>query len=80
MGGGGRHRHSTDLSTTPWLSAKWEENTEAVGTQRRPLTQAEGGQGRLPGGEHHLHGPWRKSGLTTVSMSVMAALKIQRVV
>ena len=79
MGGGGRHRHSTDLSTTPWLSAKWE-NTEAVGTPRRPLTPAEGGQGRRPGGEHHLHGPWRKSGLTTVSMRVMAALKIQRVV
>ena len=79
MGEGGRHRCRTDLSTTPWLSAKWE-NTDAVGTQRGPLTQAEGGQGRLPGGEHHLHGPWRKSGLNTVSMSVMAALKTPRVV
>ena len=49
MGGGGRHRRRTDLFTTPRLSAKWEK--DAVGTQRRPLTQAEGGQGRLPGGE-----------------------------
>lgn len=49
MGGGGRQRRRTDLSTTPWLSAKWEENTDAVGTQRRPLAQAEGGQGRLLG-------------------------------
>lgn len=67
----------------PWLGGAMSEgSTAAVRTQKRPLTQAEGGQGRLSGGGSHLHGSWRKSGLwlATVIMSAMAALKVQRVV
>lgn len=71
---------TTPTCTTTRLNAMLQRSTMAVGTQRRPRLRVVR-EGRLPGGEDQSAGPWRKIGQWpgTVSMSVMAASKVQRV-
>lgn len=79
MGGGGRHRHHTDLYNN---SAQCNVAEEHNGRGNPEEPQAEGGQGRKASWrKDQSAGPWRKTGqwLGTVSVSVMAASKVQRV-
>lgn len=54
MGGGGRHRHNTDLYNN---LAQCNVAEEHNGCGNLEEAQAEGGQGRLPGGEDQIAGP-----------------------
>lgn len=69
---------TTQTCTTTWLNAMSQRSTMAVGTQRRPRLRVVR-EGFLEERTSQLGG--RKIGqwLATVSMSVMAALMVQRV-